>query len=213
MPITERVAQLRRQSLDATPTLSSERAVLMTRFYQQQTERLSPPVERAQAFACLMEHKTTCINEGELIVGEKGPAPKATPTYPELCCHSLRDLDILNTRDKVSFKVSPETFQLYEETLIPFWKGKTMRERILQEMTPEWHEAYRAGIFTEFMEQRSPGHTVLDDKIYHKGMLDFIADIEAQLQNLDFLNDPSAYKRGVTRLTCCRRRAMCISAR
>ena len=44
-----------------------------------------------------------------------------------------------------------------------------MRELILNEMTDEWKAAYEAGIFTEFMEQRAPGHTVLDDKIYRKG--------------------------------------------
>ncbi len=193
MGMSERVARLRQQSLDAVPTLSPERAELMTRFYQENSTRLSAPVERARAFEYLLAHKTICINDGELIVGEKGPAPKATPTYPELCCHSLADLDILNSREKISFKVSPETRQLYQDRLIPFWQGKTMRERILQEMTPEWHASYKAGIFTEFMEQRSPGHTVLDDKIYHKGMLDFIAEIDARLSALDFLNDRDAY--------------------
>ena len=53
-----------------------------------------------------------------------------------------------------------------------------MRELIFEEMTPAWKEAYEAGIFTEFMEQRSPGHTVLDDKIYHKGFVDFQQDIQ-----------------------------------
>jgi pyruvate formate-lyase/glycerol dehydratase family glycyl radical enzyme len=70
-----------------------------------------------------------------------------------------------------------------------------MRERILQEMTPEWVAAYEAGVFTEFMEQRSPGHTVLDDKIYRKGMLDFIAEIDTALAGLDFLDDPDAYRK------------------
>jgi formate C-acetyltransferase len=70
-----------------------------------------------------------------------------------------------------------------------------MRELIFQEMTDEWHAAYEAGIFTEFMEQRSPGHTVLDDKIYHKGMLDFEADIQQSLEGLDYLNDPEAYDK------------------
>ena len=195
MTMTDRVANLRQQSLDATPTLSSERTDLMTRFYRHQTEKLSPAMERAYAFKCLMEHKTICINEGELIVGEKGPAPKATPAYPELCCHSLQDLDILNTREKVAFKVDPATRQLYEEEFISFWQGKTMRELILGEMTNDWHDAYGAGIFTEFMEQRSPGHTVMDDKIYHKGMLDFVADIDLQLDTLDYLRDPQAYKK------------------
>ncbi len=29
----------------------------------------------------------------ELIVGERGPTPKAVPTYPEITLHSLTDLD------------------------------------------------------------------------------------------------------------------------
>ena len=195
MAITERVAMLRQQSLAAGASLSPERAVLMTHFYQQQTEKGSPPVERANAFLYLMTHKTIVINEGELIVGEKGPVPKASPTFPELCCHSLEDLDILNTREKISFAVSPDTARVYEETLIPYWQGWTMREMILREMTPAWHDAYEAAVFTEFMEQRSPGHTVLDDKIYHRGMLDFIADLDVQLAACDFLNDPDAYRK------------------
>ncbi len=196
MSMSERVCRLREQSLSAVPTISTERAELMTDFYREHTELMSAPLRRALAFRHLMENKQIYIGEEELIVGEKGPAPKATPTYPELCCHSLQDLDILNSREKVSFKVSPESRRIYEETIIPFWRGKSMRDLIFQEMTAEWKAAYEAGIFTEFMEQRSPGHTVLDDKIYRKGMLDFQQDIERSLEALDFLNDPEAtYKQ------------------
>ena len=196
MPITERVARLRKQSLEAKPSISAQRAELLTDFYRQSHNHTwSIPVQRGEAFKYLMEHKTIVINDGELIVGEKGDAPKAAPTYPELCCHSLQDLDILNSREKTSFAVDTRTREIYEETIIPFWQGKTMRERIFQEMTDEWKAAYEAGVFTEFMEQRSPGHTVLDDKIYHKGMLDFIQDIHQSLERLDFLNDPQAYDK------------------
>ncbi len=195
MSMSDRVARLRQQSLEAVPTLSPERGVLMTEFYKRDLGPVSAPVRRALAFQYLMEHKTICINDGELIVGEKGPAPKATPTYPELCCHSLQDLDILNSRQKISFAVSPETRQVYEQTISPFWRGKSMRDLIFGEMTEEWQAAYEAGIFTEFMEQRSPGHTVLDDKIYRKGMCDFKRDIQHSLDNLDYLNDPQAYNK------------------
>ena len=195
MPISERARRLRQQSLDAIPTLSAERAELATAFTRQQDELASTPLRRAQLFAYLMAHKTIYIGEGELIVGEKGPAPKATPTYPELCCHSLQDLDILDSRPKIPFAVSPEARQRYAEEIIPFWQGRTMRERIFAQMTPEWLAAYEAGVFTEFMEQRAPGHTVLDDKIYRKGMLDFQAEIEAALAGLDYLHDPQAYAR------------------
>ena len=195
MAMTERVARLRRRSLEARPTLSAERAELMTAFYQQETGLRSIPVQRALSFQYLMEHKAICIEDGELIVGEKGPAPKATPTYPELCCHSPRDLEILDSRSKISFAVSPEARRVYEETIIPFWRGRSMRELIFQEMTEEWAAAYEAGVYTEFMEQRSPGHTVLDDKIYRKGLRDFQADIDASLAKLDYLNDPEAYRK------------------
>ncbi|HWQ46083.1 MAG TPA: trans-4-hydroxy-L-proline dehydratase, partial [Longilinea sp.] len=97
------------------------------------------------------------------------------------------------SREKTAFKVTPDARKTYEETVIPFWKGRSMREKLFAEMTPEWKEAYDSGIFTEFMEQRAPGHTVLDDKIYHQGMLDFIARIDEQLTNLDYLSDSAAY--------------------
>ena len=194
MSSTPRVMRLRQQSLEAVPTLSTERAELMTEFYQQEHSLVSIPVQRARAFQYLMEHKTICINPGELIVGEKGPQPKATPTYPELCCHAWPTWKS-SIRGKISFEVSPQARQAYQEKIIPFWQGRSMRELLFQEMTGEWKAAYEAGIFTEFMEQRAPGHTVLDDKIYHKGMLDFQQEIQASLERLDYLNDPQAYAK------------------
>ncbi len=193
MEMTKRVAKLSAQSRNAIPTLNSERAELLTEFWREnQQQTTSTPVRRALAFKYLLEHKSIIINEGELIVGEKGPAPKAAPTYPELCCHTRNDLDTLNGREKTPFHVSDETRRVYAETINPFWQGKSMRELIFEHMTPEWKEAYSAGVFTEFMEQRSPGHTVLDDKIYHKGMLDFKADIQRVLNGLDGRRDPES---------------------
>jgi len=196
MSLSERVARLRESSQAAVPRVSSERARLLTQFYAAEADRaVSAPVLRARAFAYLLEHKTIWIGAGELIVGERGEAPRATPTFPELCCHTLSDLDILDTREKIPFRVCAEVRSSYEQELIPFWRGRTIRERIFAAMTPEWLAAYEAGVFTEFMEQRSPGHTVLDDKIYRKGMLDFERDIDAALAALDFLGDPDAWAR------------------
>lgn len=99
--MNERVKRLREQSVSIEPYVSLERAVLLTEFYQREdTEGMTTPVRRARAFQYLLENETICINPGELIVGERGPEPKATPTYPELCCHSLEDLEILNSRGK-----------------------------------------------------------------------------------------------------------------
>ncbi len=132
-----------------------------------------------------MEHKTICISERELIVGERGPGPKATPTYPELCCHSLQDLEVLHSRKRTPFLVSEETRAIYRDMIIPFWADKTMRERIFAAMSKDWKNAFAAGVFTEFMEQRAPGHAILDDKIYRRGLLEFKAAIQTRLTSLD----------------------------
>ncbi|MBP7569051.1 MAG: glycyl radical protein [Acidobacteria bacterium] len=192
--MTERVARLRQLSLDTRPTLSTERAELMTEFYRQ-APAVPLPILRARSLRHLMERKAIYIGEGELIVGERGPRPKATPTYPELCCHTLDDFEILDTREKISFAVSDEARAAYRDKVIPFWHDRSIRHRMFEQLPQEWKDAYEAGVFTEFMEQRAPGHTVADDKIYRKGLAGLQADIDRQLASLDFLNDLEAYDK------------------
>jgi len=194
--VNERVKKLRDQSINTKPYITPERAILITEFYGSDiANQLSTPVRRALAFKYLLENKKIGINDGELIVGERGPAPKAVPTYPEICCHSLEDLEILSSRKKIPYAVDEETKRIYKERLIPFWRGKSIRDIIFNEMSDEWKAAFEAGVFTEFLEQRAPGHTVLDNKIYGKGLVDFKEDIRRSIQSLDFLNDPEAYKK------------------
>jgi pyruvate-formate lyase len=167
--MNERIKRLRTQSRKAFPYLSLERALLITEFYKTgAVHKFSPSVARAKAFKYLMKNKKIRINEGELIIGERGPEPKATPTYPEVCCHSMEDLNILNTREKVSFKVTEDTKQKTKDLIIPFWKGRSIRDKIFSQVDNEWIDAYEAGIFTEFMEQRAPGHTVAGKNIWNK---------------------------------------------
>jgi len=170
-----------------------ERARLLTEFYRTGgAEGVSAPVARARAFAHLLRNKKICINEGELIVGERGPAPKATPTYPEICTHTLKDFDILDTRPKISFAVDEEARRAQRDEIIPFWKGRSIRDRIFQEVSGDWKRAYHAGVFTEFQEQRAPGHTVLDGKIYSKGFDDLRREIGESIERLDLEGDPRA---------------------
>ncbi len=191
--MNERISKLRQASLDAEPTISLERAQLLTDFYKSgEATGQSVPVTRALAFRYLLENKTLWIGDSELIVGERGPAPKATPTYPEICTHSAQDFDILHNREKVFFHSDHETRRIQADEIAPFWSGTSIRDRIMARMDQEWKDAFDAGVFTEFMEQRAPGHTVADDKIYSNGMRDFIDKIDASLAALDFENDPRA---------------------
>jgi len=190
-----RVKKLRQQSVETEPRLYMERADLMTDAYLKYEGTISVPEMRATAFKYFMEHKKLCINDGELIVGEKGDGPQKAPTFPELCCHTLEDMKVMNDRDLISFKVSEEDLELQKKKIIPYWKERSIRSRILRSMSEKWKDCYSAGIFTEFMEQRGPGHTVGSGKIYEKGFADYKKDIAHELKKLDFLHDPEAFER------------------
>ena len=194
--MNKRIARLREQSFEARPCISAERALLVTEFYMENDGKYSVPVLRALNFKNLCEKKTIYIGNDELIVGERGPFPKSVSTFPELTCHSLEDLKILNSREMTRYAVTDETMGIYEETVIPYWNGRSLRERVFRQVPDQWKRAYTAGTFTEFMEQRAAGHTTLDGIIYRKGMLDFKADIAEALERLDYLADPEAADKG-----------------
>ncbi|NQT26870.1 glycyl radical protein [candidate division KSB1 bacterium] len=190
-----RIQKLRKLSVEAEPSLSIERALIETEFYKENYGKYSIPILRAMNFLELCKRKTIYIGDDELIVGERGPCPKAVPTFPELTCHSVEDFHVLNTRDKQRYTISDEDIKTYEKEVIPYWMGRTQRERIFNHVPDEWKAAYEAGLFTEFMEQRAPGHTCLDGKIYRKGMLDFKQEIKDHLESLDYLNDTEATEK------------------
>ncbi len=191
--ITKRIEQLRSISLNTPPSISEERGVLMTRFYKSdEAKGLSVPMLRAKALYYLMSNKTIYIGDGELIIGERGPSPQQTPTYPEVCIHSIKDLQIVDERPKVRFSVSQETKKVFGEQLIPYWTGKSQRDKIFDVLSQEWKNAYAAGIFTEFLEQRAPGHTVLGDVIYREGFIDIQKRINKELDQIDFYQDAKA---------------------
>ncbi len=195
MAMTNRVQQLRRLSLEAVNRLDHERALLVTGFYSDHAVDADPvPVQRALCLRHILENKKLWIGEGELIVGERGPAPKATPTYPEITLHSVKDLEILNSRPKVSFAVQDETRRFYRDIIIPFWKGRTNRDRLMGMMTAQWMKAYEAGVFTEFQEQRAPGHTVLGHKPWKKGLANLIVECE-QASAVLKTGDPEALQK------------------
>ena len=190
--MNERIRRLRRESEETQASIDMERARYFTEMYRQYEGKVSIPELRALSLKHYFTHKTIGIGEGELIVGEKGCGPKASPTFPDLCCHTVEDLHVINDRELINFRVREEDYAFQRDEIIPYWSGRSIREKILDHMTPEWTAAYHAGIFTEFMEQRGPGHTVGSENIYSKGFLEHKVDIREALAALDYLNDPEA---------------------
>ena len=193
--MNERVRKLRKQSMEAVPHIDIERAKLITEAYKKYEGSVSIPELRALAFKYYMENRTLCINEDELIVGEKGDSPQASPTFPELCCHTLEDMDVMDSRDIIFFKVDDNTREFHKEEIIPYWENRSLRHKILNNIGDEWKRCYEAGIFTEFMEQRGPGHTVGGDLFYKKGFLQLKQEAQDSIDRLDFMNDREALSK------------------
>ena len=90
--LTDRIAKMRNMSRDAEVWIDPERAQIYTKYYRENIDKDSIPVGRAKAFYAYMTQKELYLGDGEMIVGERGRAPKLIPTYPEIACHSLQDL-------------------------------------------------------------------------------------------------------------------------
>ena len=187
-----RIKRLHQQSIDTPTTLTIERALIETAFYKENYGTMPNCVLRARNFYEICKKKTIYIGPDELIVGERGPVPKAVPTFPELTCHSVEDLHTLDTRELQPYHISQADIDTYEREVIPYWQGRTQRERIFGHVSKEWEEAYHAGVFTEFMEQRAGGHTAMDGKMYRRGLLDCKQQIADTIASLDYINDPEA---------------------
>lgn len=190
--MNDRIKRLHQESLDTPATLTIERALIETAFYKENYGKYPIAILRAKNFYEICKKRTIYIGKDELIVGERGPKPKAVPTFPELTCHSVEDLNVLNTRELQPYFISQEDIDTYAKDVIPYWEGKTQRERIFNHVSKEWEEAYHAGVFTEFMEQRAAGHTAMDGKMYYQGLNDLKKKIADTIASLDYINDPEA---------------------
>ncbi len=187
-----RIKALRKVSMETQPHIDLERARIETEVYKEWEDKVSLPVLRALVLKEYFSRKTLYLGEGELIVGEKGRDPQSSPTFPELTCHTIEDMHIMNDRKVVNYSVTEQDLADQEEIIIPYWQGKSMRDKILSSMTEEWKDCYAAGMFTEFMEQRGPGHTCGGKNVFIKGYADYKEEIREAIEALDFLNDTEA---------------------
>ena len=117
--MNERVEKLRLKSLETDPSISIERAVILTDFYRQNDGHYPAPLMRAHAFHHLCMKKRLYIGDDELIVGERGPEPKATPTFPEITSHSIEVREGHDARPRTSDRVGLAVIQKYKPTRPP----------------------------------------------------------------------------------------------
>ena len=180
-----RIEKLKKDLLSSQPELCSERARLVTLSYQE-TEGKPYILKRARALEKILNEMTVCIFDEELIVGCLARMRRAGPVFPEMGVGWLeKELEnTLETRKQDCFIVSPAVKQELRE-LIPYWKGKTLREKVFKTLPQAVIDARWGLIFTlDNHEEGGLGHVLPDyPGLFQKGFKAVVDEMEDKIWN------------------------------
>lgn len=207
--VTERVNRLRDGYFHHCPSVDIERAVVYTQAYQKYpTEDLI--VRRARAFKEYLSSKTIDIYPDELIVGFSGKAPRSFVFCPDISWQWVAaELDTIDKREQDPYYITEEDRETIRNVLIPFWKGKSMEEYCLDNMTDEMSQV-ACGTNIVFGENKSTvggGETApgFENIVFKKGFKGILEEALSKLKALDENNielfDKKQFYRAV--ILCC----------
>lgn len=188
VPVTARVERLRQAVLDAKPILCSERALTVTKCYQE-TEGMHFIERKARAFHRILDEMTLTIWDDELLVGTLGTnGRRSAPVFPEFSIEWMKEeLDsLLETREQDTFVV-PEQVKADIRSIFPYWENKSVFQRyrsLLPEDTKKIRDAY---VFTrDLFERNGYGHTAYQaEKLIRVGLKGLREEVESKYAQLD----------------------------
>jgi pyruvate formate-lyase/glycerol dehydratase family glycyl radical enzyme len=186
-----RIEALRKRVTSGLPQFCVERARLVTESYRQ-TEGEIPVIRRAKALEYILTHMTIGIGEGELIVGNlvETVEGRGVVILPEYSCDWLEDeLNTMAKREVDQAFITEEDKRTIRE-LIPFWKGKTVKEKsfFLMPETLRTKYAEYHGVCNNDRGRGDEGlaHIVVDwERPITRGLDSITREAEARLRELD----------------------------
>lgn len=147
-----RVEALRLRLLDAPHEICIERARLLTQSYRE-TEGQTQPIRFAQAMSHVLRNMSVIIRDGELVVGCRTAKLKAAPLYPENKSAWLEEnLDGFDQRDLQRALISAEEKAELRDEILPYWRGKTVEDRMNKLMPHSLMAEMNKMVFTMMMQ-------------------------------------------------------------
>jgi len=133
----ERITRLKEAMFAEERFVSIEQARIVTEVYKANPS-LPGNLLRAVALTESLAGIDICITPGELIVGNRTGGVRAGVIAPE---SSLRwvdeELESLPTRPSDKFRIRREDAKEFRRDILPFWKGKTLEDRLNEVMGEE----------------------------------------------------------------------------
>lgn len=192
---TKRIEKLKDQILQAVPRIETERALIITRSYQE-TEGMPAIMRRAKALEKLLNELPVIIREDELIVGSLTKEPRSSQAFPEFSNKWLKDeFNRIGKRDGDAFQISEEGKKELEE-VFAYWDGRTTNELATSYMPQETIDCMTANVFTVGNYYfNGVGHISVDyGKVLKKGFKGIIYEAAEAMARAD-QSDPEYIKK------------------
>lgn len=126
--LTRRMQQFREEILNEKPYIDAERALLVTKSYEE-TKHEPRIMMRAKMLQKVLEQMTIYIEDKSLIAGNQATKNKNAPIFPEYTMEFvMKELDLFEKRDGDVFYITEETKEQLK-SIAPFWENNNLRAR------------------------------------------------------------------------------------
>lgn len=127
---TSRISVLKQRMLDEPRFLSIEQAVIVTNYYKANPDK-PRNIQRAESFAETLRKIEIRLDPLELIVGNRTAGVRGGVVSPEAGISWLdAEIEHLSERPQDKFEVRPEDIEIFRKDILPFWKGKSLEDRV-----------------------------------------------------------------------------------
>lgn len=188
--MNSRIEFLKSELFKEKRKISLERALIFTESYKT-TEGEPEIIRRAKAVKSVLEKVKISIREKEILVGNRTIAPRSGIISPEMDPYwILEELDTLPTRPQDKFEVTEEDKEIYKTVLFNYWKGKSLKDNINKELSPEIMNPVKMKIVKLNQTDKGQGHIIPDfETILNRGFGDIRDEVKSCLDknsNNDF---------------------------
>lgn len=181
--MNEKIKFLKAELFKNKREISIERALLYTESHKN-TENEEEIIRRAKATKNILDNMKISIREKEIIAGNRTIKPRSGIISPEMDPYWIeKEIDTMDTRPQDQFVFLEEDKKIYLEELLPYWKGKSLKDSLNGVVREEIQSAVNKKIFSLNQTDKGQGHIIPDfDMVLTKGFKKIKEEIEENLQ-------------------------------
>ncbi len=177
----DRVDRLRERFLRGQREVCVERARYLTESYRQ-TEGQPAVLRQARALEHILGHMTVRVESDELLVGNVTGKPLGAGVYPEgVAGRILGELPNLARRDCNTFLIAPDEERELVESILPYWRGKTIEDRAREIWSPEATASFEKLAPFILTEIAGIGHMLVNhQRVLERGLQAIVDEVRAK---------------------------------